>query len=108
MDNFVGYNNPASAAFTFVADMQLTNEVWVKWEAAALFATANCNSVEPFIWPLIYDSRLLERILSICQVAWDVSETNTSFHNVVGYCISDVILECFLMRVRRHSALQRH
>jgi hypothetical protein len=83
----VGYNNPASAAFTFVADMQLTNEVWVKWEAAVLFATANCNSVNLFLWPLIYDSRLLERVLSIRQVAWDVPETNPSFHTFSTYCI---------------------
>ena len=77
---FVAENSPASAAFTFVADIQLTNEVWVKWEAAVLFATVNCNSVDPFIWPLIYDSRLLERVLSIRQVAWNVPETTTSFH----------------------------
>jgi hypothetical protein len=60
---FVHTNNPASAAFTFVADIQLTNEAWVKWEAAVLFATASCNSVDPFIWPLIFVSRLLGRVL---------------------------------------------
>jgi hypothetical protein len=55
------------------------------WEAAVLFATANCNSVDLFLWPLIYDSRLLERILTIRQVAWDVPETNTSFHVSYSY-----------------------
>jgi hypothetical protein len=79
---FVGLNMPVNTALTFVADIPLTNEILVKWEAAALFA-ASCGHSSTFAifaifcsWSLIYDIRLLERVLLVNRVTWDASETH--------------------------------
>jgi hypothetical protein len=75
MDVFVSFNNPANAALTFCANIQLTNQIWAKWEAATLFASNNGSVVWVFgSWSLMHDTRLLERILSMCHVTWDVRE----------------------------------
>jgi hypothetical protein len=69
----VGINFPVNASFT-CADIPLTNDIWLHWETAALFAVELGDSEGVEAWPLIYDVRFLERALSMCHVNWDVSE----------------------------------
>jgi hypothetical protein len=77
-------NYPAHTAFTFVADISLTNESWDRWEPAMQFAADNGDFHQTTFsaWPLIYDARLLKRALSVCRVTWDVSETHPEFASV--------------------------
>jgi hypothetical protein len=81
---FVGFNNSANVSFAYVANVTLTDNVWTKWEAAAIFSI-NHSHIRFFHWNwlLIHDTRLLERALSMCHVTWNVSETQSE---VIGMC----------------------
>jgi hypothetical protein len=86
LDSFVGFNQPASTAFTFLADIPFANEIWSKWEPAASFAAESGDFAYTFfhVWPLIYDTQLLERALSLWHVTWDVSETQPELISGAG------------------------
>jgi hypothetical protein len=52
----------------------------MKWETAAIFETARGELPVYNIfhcWPLIHDTRLLERVLSLYHVTWNVPETHS-------------------------------
>jgi hypothetical protein len=85
-DVFVGLNPSSHAAFTFVADMQLTNDIWKKWEPAALFAANSGNFQYTIfaVWPIICDTRLLQRTLLMSRVTWAVAETQPE---LISACI---------------------
>jgi hypothetical protein len=70
-------NSPANTAFTFLADIPFANEIWFKWEPAASFAAESGDFAFTIfhVWPLIYNTQLLERALSLWHVTWDLSET---------------------------------
>jgi hypothetical protein len=80
-------NSAANAAFTYIADIPLTTEIWIKWESALLFASINgqCSGIRAL--ELIYDHRLLGRVLSICGISWSASETHPAFQNSRRYSV---------------------
>ena len=92
MDSFINLNQPASAAFTFLADIPFANEIWSKWEPAASFAAESGDFTYTIfnVWPLIYDTQLLERALSLCRVSWDVSETQPE---LISMCFGKYSIE---------------
>ena len=83
-DPFVGVHHSAQTAFTYIADIPLTDDSWAKWGPAALFAANNGNFQFTifYSWSLIYDTRLLQRALSMTRVTWDVPETHPEFASV--------------------------
>jgi hypothetical protein len=72
-------NGPSSAAFSFCADIPFTYKTWAKYETAALFAnrSGKHQTTVFHVWPLICDTRLLARVLSMCRMTWSVSITHT-------------------------------
>jgi hypothetical protein len=91
-DMFVGVNQTLIVALTIIADIPFTNEIWAKWVPAALNAAKNRNFAFGvfFVWPLIHDTQLLQRTLSMCNVTWDVSETHPE---LILMCVSNYSLE---------------
>jgi hypothetical protein len=85
-------NPPASAAFAFLADIPFANEIWSKWEPAAAFAAESGDFMYTIfkVWPLIYDTQLLERALSLWHVTWDVSETQPE---LISMCVGKYSIE---------------
>lgn len=92
-DHFIGYNNPAAAASTYAADILLVDKAWLKWESAALFSSERQHFGSfsfACAWPMISDTSLLERALSMCQISWDISETQaelTSMCSCYSYSV---------------------
>jgi hypothetical protein len=79
-DSFVGLNPAVNMAFTYIADIPLVDEIFRKWEPALAFAAkkGHFRYTVFCVWPVIHDSRLLERVLSMSDVAWDVPENHAT------------------------------
>jgi hypothetical protein len=88
----VNLNQPASTAFTFLADIPFANEIWSKWEPAAAFAAESGDFMFTIfhVWPGIYDIQLLERALSLWHVTWDVSDTQPE---LISMCFGKYSIE---------------
>lgn len=108
-DSFVGVNCPLSTAFACVADIPLANEIIKKWEPALEYAAKRKNFQYTvfFVWPLIHDSQLLERVLTISGVAWDVSETHPVAVSTCSgqYSIQKDGLEAFFHNIKTAQCL---
>jgi hypothetical protein len=93
-DSFVAANPAVNTAYTFVADVQLVDEIWAKWESAALFeiGSGNLNMYYHINnnWPLIHDNLLFARTLAMYHVTWDVTDTQTE---LITRCAGNYTIE---------------
>jgi hypothetical protein len=89
VDNFVQTNSAANMAFASIADIPLVTDIFAKWESALLYAANSSGDFSGIrLLGLIYDDRLLERVLSTSRVTWDAPESHAAFQSVQRYSLA--------------------